>query len=64
MYRPKRGERSKGLYAADRISQMANDARARAKPYEPAEHTERLAVLEIAISIAAVLFVIVAFFVV
>ncbi len=64
MHRPKRGERSKGLYAADRISQMASDARARAKPDQPAEHTERLAVFEIAISIAVVLFVIYAFFVV
>ena len=61
MYRPKRGERSKGLYAADRISQMARDARDRAKPGQPADHSQRLAVLEVAISIAAVVFVVVAF---
>jgi hypothetical protein len=61
MYRPKRGERSKGLYAADRISQMARDARARAKPGQRAEHSGRLAVFEIAISIAALAFVVVAF---
>lgn len=61
MYRPKRGERSKGLYAADRISQMARDARDRAKPGQQADRTTRLAVFEIAISIAALVFVIVAF---
>ena len=61
MYRPKRGERSKGLYAADRISQMAADARARAKPGQRAEHSGRLAVFEIAISVAALAFVVVAF---
>jgi hypothetical protein len=63
MYRPKRGERSKGLYAADRISQMARDARARAKPGQPAGHTSRIAVFEIVISIAAVAFVVIAFMV-
>lgn len=61
MYRPKRGERSKGLYAADRISQMARDARDRAKPDQSADRRERLAVFEVAISIAALVFVIVAF---
>jgi hypothetical protein len=64
MYRPKRGERSKGLYAADRISQMASDARARSKPGQRAEYSGRLSLLEIAISIASLGFVIVAFFVV
>jgi hypothetical protein len=54
-------ERSKGLYAADRISQMARDARDRAKPGQRAEHTGRLAVFEIAISIAALAFVVFAF---
>ena len=63
MYRPKRGERSKGLYAADRISQMARDARERAKPGQSADRSGRLAVFEVAISIAALVFVIVAFIV-
>ena len=63
MLRPKRGERSKGLYAADRISQMARDARERAKPGQSADRTKRLAVFEVAVSIAALVFVVVAFIV-
>jgi Bacterial PH domain len=61
MYRPKRGERSKGLYAADRISQMAHDARERARPGHSANHSSRLAVFEVAISIASLVFLAVAF---
>jgi hypothetical protein len=63
MYRPKRGERSKGLYAADRITGMAVDARDRARPGAPAERSDRLAVFEIVISVAALAFAVFAFLV-
>jgi hypothetical protein len=61
LHRPKRGERSKGLYAADRITQMATDARERAKPGEKAERRQSLAVVEVVVSIAAVALVALAF---
>lgn len=61
LHRPKRGERSKGLYAADRITQMAEDARERATDTTPTEHTTRLAVFEIVLSAVAVAGVVAAF---